>query len=270
MDAVKAYLKDIERVPLLKAEEEFELAKKIKKGDVKAKRKMVQANLRLVVSIAKKYSHFGVPLLDLIEEGNLGLIKAVSKYNPKKGFRFSTYAAWWIKQFVLRAIANQGKTIRIPVYMMEMITKWRKANERLSQKFGRKPTTAEVAKVMRISVKKAEEIDRIMTQPTSLEAPIGEDDTGKVMDLIEDINAPSPTEELSSYFRQERVAALLEDMNKREREILNLRFGLKDGVIHTLEEVATRFKITRERVRQIEEAAIRKLRVSIATEGIER
>ncbi len=269
MDPVKAYLKDIERVPLLKVEEELELAKKIKQGDAKAKKKMVQANLRLVVSIAKRYSHFGVPLLDLIEEGNLGLMKAVSKYNPKKGFRFSTYAAWWIKQYILRAIANQGKTVRIPVYMMEMVTKWRKANEKLSQRLGRKPTTAEIAKAMRISIKKAEEISRVMAQPTSLEAPIGEDDSGTVMDLIEDVNAPSPMEKLSNYLRQEKVAGLLENMNKREREILNLRFGLKDGVIHTLEQVAKRFRITRERVRQIEEAAIRKLRVNIATEGIE-
>lgn len=269
MDPVKAYLKDIERIPLLTAEEEKELAKNIRKGDAKAKKKMVQANLRLVVSIAKKYSHFGVPLLDLIEEGNLGLMKAVTKYNPKRGFRFSTYAAWWIKQYILRSIANQGKTVRIPVYMMEMFTKWRKTNERLSQRLGRKPTTAEIAKAMRISIRKAQEIDRIMAQPTSLEAPIGEDDSGTVMDLIEDVSAPSPTEKISNYLRQERVTTLLERMSKREREILNMRFGLKDGVMHTLEEVAKRFKITRERVRQIEESAIRRLRMDISTEELE-
>lgn len=268
MDPVKAYLKDIEKIPLLTAKEEVELAKKVRQGDAKAKKKMVQSNLRLVVSIAKKYSHFGVPLLDLIEEGNLGLMKAVSKYNPKRGFRFSTYAAWWIKQYVLRGIANQGKTVRIPVYMMEMVTKWRKVNERLSQKFDRKPTTAEIAKAMQISIKKVEEINRIMAQPTSLEAPIGKDDTGMVMDLIEDVNAPSPTEQLSNYLREERVAKLLEKMNKREREILNMRFGLKDDVMHTLQEVAKRFKITRERVRQIEEATLRKLRIDIAAEGV--
>ena len=267
MDPVKAYLKDIKNIPLLTPEEEIELAKKIRKGNARAKKKMVQSNLRLVVSIAKKYGHFGVPLLDLIEEGNLGLMKAVSKYNPKKGFRFSTYAAWWIKQYILRAIANQGKTIRVPVYMTEMITKWRRVNERLSQKLGRKPRIPEIAKTMRISVKKAGEIDSIMTQTTSLEAPIGEGNTGMVMDLIEDVTVPSPTENLSNFLRQERIAKLLEKMNKREREIVNMRFGLKDGVAHTLEEVAKRFKITRERVRQIEETALKKLRMDITAEG---
>ncbi len=268
MDPIKAYFKDIERTSLLSAKEEVELAKKIKKGDAKARKKMIQANLRLVVSIAKKYNHFGVPLLDLIEEGNLGLMKAVSKYNPKRGFRFSTYAAWWIKQYTLRAIANQGKTVRIPVYMMEIVAKWKKVNERLSQRLGRKPTTAEIAKAMRISIKKAEGLDRIMAQPTALEAPIGEDDNGTVMDLIEDVNTPSPTESLLNYLRHERVASLLEKINKREREILNMRFGLKDGVMHTLQEVAKRFRITRERVRQIEEATLRKLRMDTATEEI--
>ncbi len=268
MDSIKAYLKDIERIPLLTAEEELDLAKKIKRGDANAKKKMIQANLRLVVSIAKKYSYFGVPLLDLIEEGNLGLMKAVTKYNFKKGFRFSTYAAWWIKQYVLRAVANQGKTIRVPVYMMELASKWKKIKEKLSQKLGRKPSTSEIAKSMKITVKKAEELDRAMTQPTSLEAPVGEDDSGTVMDMIEDSKAASPTEELSNYLRQEKIADLLTKMNKRELEILNMRFGLKDDITHTLEEVADRFKITRERVRQIEEAAIRKLRKNIITQEL--
>ncbi|MDP2943148.1 MAG: sigma-70 family RNA polymerase sigma factor [Candidatus Omnitrophota bacterium] len=268
MDSIKAYLKDIERIPLLTAEEELDLAKKIKRGDANAKKKMIQANLRLVVSIAKKYSYFGVPLLDLIEEGNLGLMKAVTKYNLKKGFRFSTYAAWWIKQYVLRAVANQGKTIRVPVYMMELASKWKKIKEKLSQKLGRKPSTSEIAKSMKITVKKAEELDRAMAQPTSLEAPVGEDDSGTVMDMIEDSKAASPTEELSNYLRQEKIADLLTKMNKRELEILNMRFGLKDDVTHTLEEVADRFKITRERVRQIEEAAIRKLRKNIITQEL--
>jgi len=268
MDSVKAYLKDIERVPLLTAEEELDLAKKIKKGNAAAKKKMIQANLRLVVSIAKKYSYFGVPLLDLIEEGNLGLMKAVTKYNPKKGFRFSTYAAWWIKQYVLRAVANQGKTIRVPVYMMELASKLKKAKEKLSQKLSRKPTTEEIAKSMRISVKKAEELDRAMTLPTSLEAPIGEEGSGTVMDMIEDSRIAPTTEKFSNYLRQEKIADLLNDMNKREREILNMRFGLKDDVTHTLEEVAGRFKITRERVRQIEEAAIRKLRKNIVAQEL--
>ncbi len=268
MDSVKTYFRDIERVPLLTAEEELDLAKKIKKGDAAAKKKMIQANLRLVVSIAKKYSYFGVPLLDLIEEGNLGLMKAVTKYNPKKGFRFSTYAAWWVKQFVLRAVANQGKTIRVPVYMMELASKWKKVNEKLSQKLGRKPSTAEIAKSIKISVKKAEELDRAMAQPTSLESPIGEDGSGTVMDMIEDSRIAPTTEKFSNYLRQEKVAVLLSNMNKREREILNMRFGLKDDVAHTLEEVASRFKITRERVRQIEEAAIRKLRKNITAQEL--
>lgn len=268
MDSVKVYLKDIEREPLLTAEEELDLAKKIKKGDDKAKKRMIQANLRLVVSIAKKYSYFGVPLLDLIEEGNLGLMKAVTKYNPKKGFRFSTYAAWWIKQYILRAVANQGKTVRVPVYMMELAAKWKKINEKLSQKLGRKPTTSEISKSMKVSVKKAEELDRVMTQPTSLEAPIGEDDSGTVMDMIEDSKAVSPTEDLSNYLRQEKVADLLKKMNKREQEILSMRFGLKDDVTHTLEEVAERFKITRERVRQIEESALRKMRKNMSIQEL--
>jgi RNA polymerase primary sigma factor len=268
MDSVKAYFRDIERVPLLTAEEEVDLANKVKRGNAAAKKKMIQANLRLVVSIAKKYSYFGVPLLDLIEEGNLGLMKAVTKYNPKKGFRFSTYAGWWIKQYILRAVANQGKTIRVPVYMMELAAKWKKVKEKLSQKLGRKPSTAEIAKTIRISVKKAEELDRSMMQPTSLEAPVGEDGGGTVMDMIEDSRITSPTDKFSNYLRQEKVVALLNDMNKREREILNMRFGLKDDLAHTLEEVAYRFKITRERVRQIEEAAIRKLRKNITAQEL--
>lgn len=268
MDPVKAYLKEIEKIPLLTAEEELELAKKIKKGNANAKKKMIQSNLRLVVSIAKKYSYFGLPLLDIIEEGNLGLMKAVTKFNPRKGFRFSTYAAWWIKQYILRAVANQSKTIRVPVYMMEIGARWKKVTEKLYQKFGRKPTNAEIAKSMKISVKKVEELDRIMVQPTSLEATVGEEDSGTISDLIEDSSGPSAKEIISRYLRQEKVDDLLKDMNKRERDILNMRFGLKDAVPHTLEEVAGQFKITRERVRQIEETAIRKLRKSIKMQEI--
>jgi RNA polymerase primary sigma factor len=269
MEPIKAYLKDIEKIPLLTAEEEIELTKLAKKGDTKAEKRMIQSNLRLVVSIAKKYSYFGVSLLDLIEEGNLGLMKAVKKFNPKKGFRFSTYAAWWIKQYILRAVANQGKTVRIPVYMMELASKWKKTIERLSQKLGRKPTTAEIAKAMRIPVKKARELEGVMTQSTSLEAPVGEDDSGTVMDLIEDTKAASATEELSNFLRTEKIANYFEKMNKREREILNMRFGLKDDTPHTLEEVADKFKITRERVRQIEEAALRKLRKNMSKQELQ-
>ncbi len=269
MEPIKAYLKDIEKIPLLTAQEEIELANLAKKGDVKAEKRMIQSNLRLVVSIAKKYSYFGVPLLDLIEEGNLGLMKAVKKFNPKKGFRFSTYAAWWIKQYVLRAVANQGKTVRIPVYMMELTSRWKKTIERLSQKLGRKPATAEIAKAMRVPIKKARELETVMTQPTSLESPIGEDDSGTMMDLIEDTKASSASEELSNFLRQEKITDLFQKMNKREQEILNMRFGLKDDVPHTLEEVAEKFKITRERVRQIEEAALRKLRKNMTNQDMQ-
>lgn len=269
MEPIRAYLKDIEKIPLLTAEEEIELAQLAKKGNTKAEKRMIQSNLRLVVSMAKKYSYFGVPLLDLIEEGNLGLMKAVKKFNPKKGFRFSTYAAWWIKQYILRAVANQGKTVRIPVYMMELTSKWKKVIERLSQKFGRKPTTAEIAKAMRTSVKKAGELEQIMTQPTSLEAPIGKDDSGTIMDLIEDTKATSATDELSNLFRAEKITNLFKKMNEREQEILNMRFGLKDDAPHTLEEVANKFKITRERVRQIEEAALRKLRKNVTKQELQ-
>jgi RNA polymerase primary sigma factor len=269
MDPVKAYLKDIEKIDLLTAEEEFELAGKIAKGDANAKKKMIQANLRLVVSIAKKYSYFGVPLLDLIEEGNLGLMKAVTKYNPKKGFRFSTYAAWWIKQYALRAVANQGKTVRIPVYMMEMAAKQKKINEKLSQKLGRKPSTVEMAKALKISIRKVEEMDKAMTQSTSLESPVGEDDSGTVMDMIEDSNTPSPTEKITNYLREEKVTDLLKKIDKREQEVLNMRFGLNQENAHTLEEVAKRFKITRERVRQIEEAALRKLRKNMPAKELQ-
>ncbi|MFH0771640.1 MAG: sigma-70 family RNA polymerase sigma factor [Candidatus Omnitrophota bacterium] len=269
MDSVKAYFKEIEKVPLLTAEEEIELAQKIKKGDSKAKKKMIQSNLRLVVSIAKKYSYFGVSLLDLIEEGNLGLIKAVTKYNPKKGFRFSTYAGWWIKQYILRAVANQGKTVRIPVYMMELLSQWKKVGEKLSQRLGRKPTVAEIAKSMKITVKKAGEIDNITSQATSLETPVGEDNNGTLMDLIEDVKAVSPKDEILNYFQKEKIEDLLKKMNKREREVLSLRFGLKDTAVHTLEEVAKHFNVTRERVRQIEELALRKLRKDMEGQGKE-
>ncbi|MDD5073107.1 MAG: sigma-70 family RNA polymerase sigma factor [Candidatus Omnitrophica bacterium] len=269
MEPIKAYLKDIEKIALLTAEEEIELSKLAKKGDVKAEKRMIQSNLRLVVSIAKKYSYFGVPLLDLIEEGNLGLMKAVKKFNHKKGFRFSTYAAWWIKQYILRAVANQGKTVRIPVYMMELTSRWKKTIEKLSQKLGRKPTTAEIAKSMQIPVRKAQELETVMTQPTSLESPVGEDDSGTMMDLIEDTKASSASDEMSNFLRQEKITDLFKKMNKREQEILNMRFGLKDDAPHTLEEVADKFKITRERVRQIEEAALRKLRKNMTTQEMQ-
>ncbi|MFA4991339.1 MAG: sigma-70 family RNA polymerase sigma factor [Candidatus Omnitrophota bacterium] len=263
MDAIKLYLKAIKDVPLLTSEEEKSLARKIKKGNMQARRRMIQSNLRLVVNIAKRYSKLGVPMMDLIEEGNLGLMKAVKKYNPYKGYRFSTYAAWWIKQYITRAIANQGKTIRIPVYMTEIINRWKRITEHLTQRHGRKPKMKEVAKRMRMSVRKIREISETATKISSLDAPIGDDGTGQFIDLVEDETAISPTDNVTDSLRRERVDQLLERMNPREKRILDLRFGLSDGVTHTLGETAKMFGITRERVRQIESAALDKLRAFI-------
>ena len=263
MEPIRAYLKDIKLIRLLTAKEEIDLAKRIRKGDVRAKRQMTLANLRLVINIAKRYSHLGVPLLDLVEEGNLGLMKAVLKYNPKKGFRFSTYAAWWIRQYITRAIANQGKTIRIPVYMTEIINRWKRVTEQLTQKYGRKPKTKEVAKMMRLPMRKIREISETATKISSLDAPIGEEGTGQFIDLIQDEATISPTDNVTDSLRRERVFQLLDRMNEREKKILGLRFGLNDGVTHTLGETAKMFGITRERVRQIESAALEKLRTFI-------
>lgn len=269
MDAIKLYLKAIKDIQLLTPEEEKELARKIRKGSSIARKKMIQSNLRLVINIAKRYSRLGVPMMDLIEEGNLGLMKAVKKYNPNKGYRFSTYAAWWIKQYITRAIANQGKTIRIPVYMTEIINRWRRITERLTQRLGRKPKLKEVAQKMRMSFKKVKHISEIAAKIPSLDAPIGEEGTGQFMDLIEDETAISPVERISDIFRKERIERLLEKMNERERRILDLRFGLSDGVTHTLGETAKFFGITRERVRQIESVAMNKLRTYILQQQAE-
>ena len=263
MDAIKLYLKAIKEAPLLTAAEEISLAKKVREGNVHAQKRMIQSNLRLVVNIAKRYSKLGVPMMDLIEEGNLGLMKAVKKYNPYKGYRFSTYAAWWIKQYITRAIANQGKTIRIPVYMTEIINRWKRVTEQLTQKYGRKPKTKEVAKLMKLPMKKIREISEAATKVSSLDAPIGEEGTGQFIDLIEDVSSFSPIDNVTDSFRRERVVQLLDRMNEREKKILDLRFGLSDGTTRTLGETAKMFGITRERVRQIESAALEKLRTFI-------
>lgn len=265
MEALRAYLKEIQKTPLLTAEEEKQLGQRVKQGDVEARMKMIKANLRLVVSIAKKYSHFGVPLTDLIEEGNLGLMKAVSMFDPDQRFRFSTYAAYWIRQYITRALANQAKTIRIPVYMVEAIGKWKKVVERLTQKLGRRPRLKEVAKEMKTSIKKIKQVRSMITRTTSLEAPIGKDGTGQFVDLIPDESSASAVDEIAQIMRQERVGELLEGMGAREREVLSLRYGLKNGTAHTLREIAQQFGITRERVRQIENAAMCKLREYIRT-----
>jgi RNA polymerase primary sigma factor len=260
MDAIRLYLKDIKKLPLLTAEEERDLANRIKKGDDEARQKMIQSNLRLVINIAKKYSYLGVSMLDLIEEGNLGLIRAVEKYNPKRGYRFSTYAAWWIKQYITRAIANQGKTVRIPVYVIELMMRFKKVTEKLTNDLKRKPKLSEISKRMKLPIKRVRQISRMVSGISSLNAPIGEEGSAEFMDLIEDENIESAVDGISNFLLQERVNNLLEKMSKREKKILNLRFGLKDGVPHTLRDTAKHFGITRERVRQIEAAAIKKMR----------
>ena len=261
MDAIKRYLREIKDIPLLTAEEEIKTARKIKRGDKHAKEKMVRSNLRLVINIAKRYSYLGVPMLDLIEEGNLGLMKAVEKYNPKKGYRFSTYAAWWIKQYITRAIANQGKTIRIPVYMVEMIMKFKKGTDQLFHKLKRKPRMSEVAKKIGVSIKKVRQLNKMITKMSSLNAPIGGSGSAEFGDLVEDESVGTAVDEMASFLQRERILELLkEEMTPRERKILSLRFGLKDGVTHTLRETAKHFGITRERVRQIESQAMKKLK----------
>jgi len=268
MDPIRSYLKDIKSIPLLTAKQEIELAKKIRKGDLVAKRQMTLSNLRLVINIAKRYTHLGVPLLDLIEEGNLGLMKAVVKYNPQKGFRFSTYGAWWIRQYITRAIANQGKTVRIPVYMTELISKYKRVTEELSQKRGRKPSIPEVAKRMQLPIERVERLQELVVsaQTTSLETPVGEEGETEMIDLLQDEMVPSPQEDITRFLQHERIDALLQKMNDRERRVLTLRYGLDDGVSRTLGETAKFFGITRERVRQIEVVAIKKLRTLMATE----
>ncbi|MDD5173537.1 MAG: sigma-70 family RNA polymerase sigma factor [Candidatus Omnitrophota bacterium] len=260
MDPIRSYLRDIKNIPLLTAEEEVDLAKKIKRGDKLARAKMIQSNLRLVINIAKRYSGLGVSILDLIEEGNMGLMKAVEKFNHKRGYRFSTYAAWWIRQYISRSIANQGKTVRIPVYITEMMSRFKKTTEHLTSSLKRKPRLSEISKKMRLPMKRVKLLHKMMTGISSLNAPIGEEGTTEFMNLIEDESIISAVDGLSNFLMQERIKGLLEKMSKRERKILSLRFGLKDGIPHTLRDTAKHFGITRERVRQIESAAMKKIR----------
>ncbi|MCH7762031.1 sigma-70 family RNA polymerase sigma factor [candidate division TA06 bacterium] len=268
MEPIRQYLKEIKDIPLLTPEEEIRLSKLVRRGDAKARKEMIQANLRLVINIAKRYTHLGLPMMDLIEEGNMGLMKAVEKFDPRKGYRFSTYGAWWVKQYITRAIANQAKTIRVPVYMVETLSRLKKKQEALTQKLGRKPRTNELAKAMKLPMKKIKEITEQISQTTSLDAPVGEGETGQFIDLIEDEASLSPVDEFSKVMRQERVKDLLEKMSEREQEILSLRFGLQDGITHTLSDTAKRFGITRERVRQIENAAMRKLRSYLVAQDV--
>ena len=259
-DPVKVYLKEIGRVPLLSAEEEVELAIKMSQGDVAAKKRLSEANLRLVVSIAKRYVGRGMQFLDLIQEGNLGLIKAVEKFDHTKGFKFSTYATWWIRQAITRAIADQARTIRIPVHMVETINKVKKVNSQLLHENGHEPTNEQIAEKLEMPVEKVREIMRVAQEPVSLETPIGEEEDSHLGDFIPDEDAPAPSDVASHTMLKEQLAEVLSTLTPREEKLLRLRFGLEDGRSRTLEEVGKEFNVTRERIRQIEAKALRKLR----------
>ncbi|MCL1880594.1 MAG: RNA polymerase sigma factor RpoD [Oscillospiraceae bacterium] len=259
-DPVKIYLKEIGRVPLLTAEEEIELASRMLQGDTYARKRLSEANLRLVVSVAKKYVGRGMQFLDLIQEGNLGLIKAVEKFDYTKGFKFSTYATWWIRQAITRAIADQARTIRIPVHMVETITKVKKASSQLLHKTGHEPSPEEIAVELNMSLDKVREIIRIAQDPVSLETPIGEEEDSHLGDFIPDDDAPAPAEAASHALLKEQLSSVLDTLTEREARVLQLRFGLVDGRMQTLEEVGREFNVTRERIRQIEAKALRKLR----------
>lgn len=259
-DPVRMYLREIGRIPLLTYDQELELAKKVLEGDEEAKQKLAESNLRLVVSIAKKYVGRGMLFLDLIQEGNMGLIKAVEKFDYTKGFKFSTYATWWIRQAITRAIADQARTIRIPVHMVETINKLIRTSRHLLQQLGREPTQEEIAKEMEIPVEKVMEIQKIAQDPVSLETPIGEEDDSHLGDFIQDDDSPAPQDSAAYTLLKEQLEEVMQTLTPREAKVLKLRFGLEDGKARTLEEVGKEFMVTRERIRQIEAKALRKLR----------
>ncbi len=259
-DPVKVYLKEIGRVPLLSNEEEQELSERMAQGDLQARKRLSEANLRLVVSIAKRYVGRGMQFLDLIQEGNLGLIKAVEKFDHTKGFKFSTYATWWIRQAITRAIADQARTIRIPVHMVDTINKVKKVSSQLLHKNGHEPSAEEIAAELDMSVDKVREILRVSQEPVSLETPIGEEEDSHLGDFIPDDDAPSPADAASHTLLREQLSGVLSTLTPREEKVLRLRFGLEDGRSRTLEEVGKEFNVTRERIRQIEAKALRKLR----------
>ncbi|MCR4685920.1 MAG: RNA polymerase sigma factor RpoD [Lachnospiraceae bacterium] len=259
-DPVRMYLKEIGKVPLLSAEEEIELAKRMEQGDEEAKKRLSEANLRLVVSIAKRYVGRGMLFLDLIQEGNLGLIKAVEKFDYTKGYKFSTYATWWIRQAITRAIADQARTIRIPVHMVETINKLIRVSRQLLQELGREPTPEEIAAEMNLPVERVREILKISQEPVSLETPIGEEEDSHLGDFIQDDNVPVPADAAAFTLLKEQLGEVLGTLTDREQKVLTLRFGLEDGRARTLEEVGKEFNVTRERIRQIEAKALRKLR----------
>lgn len=259
-DPVRMYLKEIGKVPLLSAEEEIEYAQRMEEGDEEAKKRLAEANLRLVVSIAKRYVGRGMQFLDLIQEGNLGLIKAVEKFDYRKGYKFSTYATWWIRQAITRAIADQARTIRIPVHMVETINKLVRVQRQLLQELGREPSPEEIAETMDIPVERVREIQKISQEPVSLETPIGEEEDSHLGDFIQDDNVPVPAEAAASTLLKEQLVEVLGTLTEREQKVLRLRFGMDDGRARTLEEVGKEFNVTRERIRQIEAKALRKLR----------
>ena len=268
-DAIRSYLYEIGRIPLLTGEEEVILAKRIEKGDKEATQLLITANLRLVVSIAKKYSKSNLELLDLIQEGNIGLMRAVEKFDYTKGFKFSTYATWWIRQAITRAIADQARTIRIPVHMIETINKFNKTTNILATKLGRPPTDEEIAKEMEIEVEKISEIRKIKQNPTSLATPIGEEKDSKLQDIIPDDWSQSPEDYATGEYLKNQLKDILDSLQDRERRVLSLRFGLDDGVSRTLEEVGKEFGVTRERIRQIEAKALKKLKEKSAQQKLD-
>ena len=267
-DPVRMYLKEIGTVPLLTAEEETELAKRKAEGDVEAKERLIEANLRLVVSIAKRYTGRGMSFLDLVQEGNLGLIKGVEKFDYTKGYKLSTYATWWIRQSVTRALADQARTIRVPVHMVETINKMSKMQRKLTLELGYEPSVAELAQALDMSEEKVMEIMQIAREPASLETPIGEEDDSNLGDFVADSNAVTPEGNVESVMLREHIDILLDDLKDREKQVVILRFGLEDGHPRTLEEVGKEFNVTRERIRQIEAKALRKLRNPVRSKRI--
>ena len=267
--SINAYLKEISRQPLLSFEEEIALAKRILKGDQEARKTLITSNLRLDVSVANKYLHYGLPLLDLIEEGNLGLIKAVDKYDHTKGYKFSTYATWWIRQSVSRYLANYGRTIRIPVYMTENVIKYKQATQRLYKESGQKPTMEEVASELEITPAEVAELHKHSQRITSLEAIIGNEDGAELGDLIRDTQSIDPVDIVAKVFRDQKLMQMLEELSEREAGILRFRYGLADGDPHTLKETGDKFGLTRERIRQIEAKSLNKLRKYIALNNID-
>jgi RNA polymerase primary sigma factor len=267
---MRIYLDQIEHISLLTADEEISLGKKVQAGGAageEARHRMIRSNLRLVISLAKRYSHMGLAFSDLVEEGNIGLMRAVEKFDPKRGYRFSTYASWWIKQGMMRSLSNQGKTIRIPVYMYDIISKWRRVRDALMQHLNRMPTRREIAKVLEIPITKVKEIETIVNRPSSLNTPLSLDGTAELIDMIEDKEESNPDAQVGEVLKSERIRKLLEILADREREVLERRFGLEHHDPHTLEEVAQHFKVTRERIRQIEGVVLRKIRAQLALEG---